>query len=48
MHTKEDENRLWYGGTHLNVKFVYINAGPILTSILTLNIVVINIGYGGT
>lgn len=30
------------------VKFVYINAGPILTSILTLNIVVINIGYGGT
>jgi hypothetical protein len=48
MHTKEDENRLWYGGTYFKVEFVYIDVGSILTPILAFNIVAMDIGYGGT
>lgn len=48
MHIKEDENRLWYGGTYLKIEFIYIDVGPILIYILAFNIVAMDIGYGGT
>ncbi len=46
MHTKEYENILWYGGAYFKIEFVYIDLGPILISILALNIMAKDIEYG--